>query len=195
MPLHCTSNELKVMNDATLKNTCFVFLGEEGRVFFLCLSLIKKAKTRICLYTENRLKKHLVCSMNRRKSTSTLKWVDFASLKGFVSDRVGKKDDLAGFKLSTVSAHTVWSIRLCYDPWAAFEATTWITYADEVARYCESSSSRSFAAAKATSQKWASVTANLMLLAFPISVSLSHAWLIRHSHVLHKQIKMILALR
>lgn len=58
MPLHCTSNELKVMNDAALKNTCFVFLGEEGRVFFLCLSLIKKAKTRICLYTENRLKKH-----------------------------------------------------------------------------------------------------------------------------------------
>lgn len=172
--------------------------GRRGEYFFLCLSLIKKAKTRICLYTENRLKKHLVCSMNRRndyiKSASTLKWVDFASLKGFVSDRDGKKDDLAGFKLSTVSAHTVWSVRLCYDPWAAFEATTWITYADEVARYRESSSSRSFAAAKATSQKWASVTANLMLLAFPISVSLSYAWLIRHSHVLHKQIKTILAL-
>lgn len=75
MPLHCTSNELKVMNDAPLKNICFVFLGEEGRVFFLCLSLIKKAKTRICLYTENRLKKHLVCSMNRRNDyiKSTLK--------------------------------------------------------------------------------------------------------------------------
>lgn len=140
----------------------------------------------------------LVSSMNRRndniKSAATLKWVDFASLKGFVSDRDVKKDDLAGFKLSTVSGHTVWSIRLCYDPWAACEATTWITYADEVARYRESSSSRSFAAAKATSQKWASVTANLMLLAFPISVSLSYAWLIRHSHVLHKQIEPILAL-
>lgn len=181
----------------TFEKYLFCILGGGGESIFLCLSLIKKAKTRICLYTENRLKKHLVCSMNRRNDyiKSTLKWVDFASLKGFVSDRVGKKDDLAGFKLSTVSAHTVWSIRLCYDPWAAFEATTWITYADEVAWYRESSSSRSFAAAKATSQKWASVTANLMLLVFPTSVSLSHAWLIRHSHVLHKQIKTILALR
>lgn len=99
----------------TFEKYLFCILGGGGESIFLCLSLIKKAKTRICLYTENRLKKHLVCSMNRRNDyiKSTLKWVDFASLKGFVSDRVGKKDDLAGFKLSTVSAHTVWSIRLC----------------------------------------------------------------------------------
>lgn len=82
----------------TFEKYLFCILGGGGESIFLCLSLIKKAKTRICLYTENRLKKHLVCSMNRRNDyiKSTLKWVDFASLKGFVSDRVGKKDDLAG---------------------------------------------------------------------------------------------------
>lgn len=172
----------------TFEKYLFCILGGGGESIFLCLSLIKKAKTRICLYTENRLKKHLVCSMNRRNDyiKSTLKWVDFASLKGFVSDRVGKKDDLAGFKLSTVSAHTVWSIRLCYDPWAAFEATTWITYADEVARYRESSSSRSFAAAKATSQKCLSppIWCSLYFPSPYLSVTLD--WFVIHTYCTNK---------
>lgn len=43
---------------------------------------------------------------------------------------------------------TVWSLRSCYNQWPACEATTWISYADEEAQYCGSSSSRSFAVAK-----------------------------------------------
>lgn len=54
--------------------------------------------------------------------------------------------------------HTVHPLWLGYNRWPACKATTWITYADEAARYSESESPRSLAVAKWHSRRvWMSL--------------------------------------